>query len=144
VAASLKSGEYPMQIVAIIHKSVGTYGVSFPDLPGCIAAGTTEQEALTNAAAAVAFHIEHMSDHGDVLPMPRALDQLRADPEFAADFDGHVAVALVPYTPPGKTVRINITIDEHLLAAIDRAAKDSGSTRSGLLAEAARRKIIGQ
>jgi predicted RNase H-like HicB family nuclease len=62
--AALKPGEDPMQIVAIIHKSAATYGVSFPDLPGCIAAGTTEQEALTNAAAAVAFHIEHMSDHG--------------------------------------------------------------------------------
>jgi len=133
-----------MQIVAIIHKSSATYGVSFPDLPGCIAAGSCEQDALTNAAAAVAVHIEHMSEHGNALPMPRSLDQLRADPEFTDDFHGHVAVALVPYAPPGKTVRINITIDEHLLAAIDRAARETGSTRSGLLAEAARRKITGQ
>jgi predicted RNase H-like HicB family nuclease len=133
-----------MQIVAIIHKSATTYGVSFPDLPGCIAAGSSEQDALTNAAAAVAFHIEHMSDHGDTLPLPRSLDQIRADPQFMDDFEGCIAVALVPYLPRGRTVRINITIDEHLLAAIDRAAKDSGSTRSGLLADAARRKITGQ
>lgn len=133
-----------MQIVAIIHKDPGSaYGVSFPDLPGCISTGDTEQEALTNAAAAVAFHVEHLRDHGDSVPVPRALDQVRADPAFADDFAGHMAVALVPFAPPGKTVRINITIDEHLLAAIDRAAKAAGSTRSGLLADAARRRIIG-
>jgi predicted RNase H-like HicB family nuclease len=134
-----------MQIVAIIHKETGSaYGVSFPDLPGCIAAGDTEQEALTNAAAAVAFHVEHMRDHGDIVPLPRPLDQVRADPSFADDFAGHAAVALVPYALPGKTVRINITIDEHLLAAIDRAARERGSTRSGLLGEAARRNILNQ
>ncbi len=134
-----------MQIVAIIHKDSGSaFGVSFPDLPGCIAVGDTEQDALTNAAAAVAFHVEHMRDHGDTVPLPRPLDQVRADPAFADDFAGHVAVALVPYAPPGKTVRINITIDEHLLAAIDRAARERGSTRSGLLGEAARRNILNQ
>jgi predicted RNase H-like HicB family nuclease len=131
-----------LQIVAIIHCSATTYGVSFPDLPGCIATGDTEHEALANATTAVAFHVEHLASHGDVIPVPRPLDQVRADPEFADDFDGHVAVALVPFPAAGKAVRINISLDEHLLAAIDRAAKAAGSTRSGLLAEAARRQLL--
>lgn len=134
-----------MQIVALIHKDPDShYGVSFPDLPGCTSAGDTEQDALTNAAAAVAGHIDVMAEHGDPIPLPRSLDQLRADPAFAEDFGDHVAVALVPFAPPGKIVRINITIDEHLLAAIDRAARARGSTRSGLLSDAARRNILGQ
>ena len=37
---------------------------------------------------------------------------------------------------------MNISIDEHLLAAIDRAAAAEGKTRSGFLSEAAR-KLIG-
>ena len=134
-----------MQIVALIHKDPDSaYGVSFPDLPGCTSAGDTEQDALTNAAFAVAGHISVMAEHGDPIPLPRALDQLRADPRFAEDFCDHVAVALVPYAPPGKIVRINITIDEHLLAAVDRAARERGSSRSGLLSDAARRNILGQ
>ena len=37
--------------VALVHKNAGTsYGVSFPDLPGCISAGDTLDEALANAA----------------------------------------------------------------------------------------------
>lgn len=129
-----------MQIVALIHKGAASYGVSFPDLPGCIAIGDTQHEAITNAAHAVAFHIEGMVESGETIPMPRELDVLRNDPEFEVDFNGAV-VALVPFNPPSKAVRINITIDQHLLDAIDRAAEKVGSTRSGLLADAARKRI---
>ena len=38
---------------------------------------------------------------------------------------------------PTKAVRVNISMDEHLLGAIDRAAAAAGKTRSGLLSEAA-------
>lgn len=138
------SRDYRMQIVAIIHKSRKTYGVSFPDLPGCIATGATQQEAMTNAADAVAAHLENMHDHGDPIPVPRDLDQLRGDAEFADDFEGHEAVALVPYFPPSKSVRVNITLDEHLLTAIDRAAETGGMTRSGYLSEAARARLRGK
>jgi predicted RNase H-like HicB family nuclease len=130
-----------MHIVAIIHKNKKTYGVMFPDLPGCISAGETAQDALANATEAVSAHLSVLAEHGDPIPVPRPVDVVRADPEFQADFVDHVAVALVPYLPPGKSVRVNISLDEHLLAAIDRAAEAAGSTRSGLLAEAARRRL---
>jgi predicted RNase H-like HicB family nuclease len=130
-----------MQIVAIIHRSATAYGVSFPDLPGCIAAAGTEQDALSQAAEAVAFHLQSLAEHGDVIPVPRSLDQVRADPACRDDFEDHVAVALVPYLPPGRSLRVNVTLDEHLLAAIDRAASSIGATRSGFLAEAARAKL---
>jgi metal-responsive CopG/Arc/MetJ family transcriptional regulator len=38
-------------------------------------------------------------------------------------------------------VRINVTMDERLVAAIDRAAKREGGSRSGFLANAAREKL---
>ena len=41
---------------------------------------------------------------------------------------------------PGKAVRLNITLDEGLVAAIDRVAEN----RSGFLAEAAREHLARQ
>jgi metal-responsive CopG/Arc/MetJ family transcriptional regulator len=48
---------------------------------------------------------------------------------------------LVPYAPPSKSVRLNITLDESLLNRVDQAAQRAGETRSGYLAAAARRRL---
>ena len=86
-----------MHIVAIVHGGNGAFSVSFPDLPGCVAAGETEQKALEDAAEAMAFHLEGMREDGEPIPTPRSIDALRADPEFAVDFAGHAAIALLPF-----------------------------------------------
>ena len=60
---------------ALIHKEAGSdYGVSFPDFPGCITAGSTLDEARANAGEALAFHIEGMVEDGEALPAPSALE----------------------------------------------------------------------
>ena len=42
----------------LIHKDPDSdYGVSFPDLPGCITAGHTVEEAREMAAEALALHL---------------------------------------------------------------------------------------
>lgn len=127
--------------VALVHKAHPGYGVTFPDLPGCISGGDTVDDALANAAEAAAMHIAGLSDDGADVPVGRGVDDLRADPEFAEDFDGHELVSLVPVALPDKTVRINVTMESRLLAAIDRTAERLGSTRSGFLAEAARARL---
>lgn len=128
-------------IVALVDGEPGNYGVSFPDLPGCVAAGNTLDEALTNASEVLSFHLEDMANEGLPIPAPRTLDALRADPEFELEFKQLHAVALVPFEPATKSLRINISIDERLLNAIDRAVEQSGSTRSGFLADAARSRL---
>ena len=71
---------------ALVHKDEGTsYGVSFPDVPGCISAGDTLNEALANAAEALAGHLALMREDGDAIPEPRSIDAIRADPELADD-----------------------------------------------------------
>ena len=130
-----------MSVIGIIHGSPGAYGISFPDLPGCISAGDTLDGVLAASAEAVAFHVAGMAEDGDAIPVPRQLDALKADPRFADDFADAVLVAAVPFAPPGKAVRVNITLDEHLLAAVDRAAEAIGSSRSGFLADAARARL---
>ena len=127
-------------VIALIHEEAGSFGISFPDFPGCISTADTLDEAVLRGAQALAFHIEGMVGDGEAIPQPRSLAVLRADADFADDFADAV-VAAVPIELPGKAVRVNITLDEHLLQAVDRAAAAIGATRSGYLAEAARVKL---
>ena len=47
--------------IALVHKDEGTsYGVSFPDVPGCISAGDTFEDAVENAAEALTGHLALM------------------------------------------------------------------------------------
>jgi predicted transcriptional regulator len=81
-----------------------------------------------------------MVEDGLPLPPVRNLTQLRKDPIFREDSAGAV-IALVPYAPPARAARINITLDESLLERVDRAAEAAGETRSGYLAAAARQRL---
>jgi predicted RNase H-like HicB family nuclease len=66
--------------VALVHKDEGTsYGVSFPDVPGCTSAGDTLDEALANAAEALAGHLALMRADGDQIPEPRSVAAIKAD-----------------------------------------------------------------
>ena len=87
--------------IAPVHKDEGTsYGVSFPDVPGCIAAGDTFEEAVANAAQAHAGHFAMMQADGEAIPAPRSFEQLKRDPDFAADS----ADAIVTMVTPRETM----------------------------------------
>ena len=85
--------------IALVHKDEGTsYGVSFPDVPGCIAAGDTFEEAVANAAEALAGHFALMKADGDVIPAPRTFEQLRHDAEFVEDSADAIVTMVTPRT----------------------------------------------
>ncbi|PSJ56936.1 type II toxin-antitoxin system HicB family antitoxin [Kumtagia ephedrae] len=125
---------------ALIHEEDGVFGISFPDFPGCVSTGRTEEEVLRKGAEALAFHVAGMIEDGDPLPIARNLSELRADNSFSDDSAGAI-LALVPFDPPGRAVRLNISMDETLLEAVDRAASAAGQSRSAFLAEAVRRRL---
>jgi predicted RNase H-like HicB family nuclease len=127
------------QVVALLDFEDDRVGVSFPDFPGCTTVGRNAEDAVAKAAQVLAFHIEGLAEDGP-LPEPRTLAELRRDSQFKADARDAV-VAFVPYAPPARAVRINVTIEETLLERIDRAAEAVGETRSGFLAHAARARI---
>ena len=130
--------------VAIIHQAEsGGYGVSVPDFLGFISAGDSFDATLDNAVKGLRFHVEGMIGDGEEVPAPRELADLQADIEFEDDFAGAI-VTLIPLLPPrSEPLRVNISMEAGLIAAIDAAAKTSGLTRSGFLAEAARRALAG-
>jgi predicted RNase H-like HicB family nuclease len=83
--------------IALVHKDEGTsYGVSFPDVPGCISAGDTFEEAVAFAAEALAGHFAAMRADGDAIPAPRSYDELKRDPEFVDDSAGAIVTVVTP------------------------------------------------
>ena len=55
----------------VVEKANGKYSAYAPDLPGCVAAGETREEAEHDMHEAIAFHIEGMRE--DNLPIPEPL-----------------------------------------------------------------------
>ena len=132
--------------VALVDRSSeGAYGVVFPDAPGATAMGDTVDEALVNAAEALAEWASDELARGRSAPGPRTLEELLKDTEVAAAIANEGAVpTFVPLVlNSGQPTRANISVDAGLLNAIDEAAKRNGLTRSAFLASAAREKIAG-
>lgn len=123
--------------VALLQQDADGFGVMFPDFPGCVSAGRSFEDALANAAEALAFHVAGQREDGLPIPAPRSLQRIRADREDWIDWEG-AAAALVPLIEPsGKAKPANVTFDSALLAAIDRYAKKKHTTRSAVLADGA-------
>jgi predicted RNase H-like HicB family nuclease len=118
--------------VAIVRKARRShYGVEFPDFPGVVTAGRTMEEAATMAQEALSLHIKGMLEDGDAIPEPTPADKAFAEAEPGE----RVAFLFVTPEVPSRAVRVNITVDEHLLRAADAEAARRGTSRSGLISE---------
>ena len=132
-----------MRYVAFIHKDPDSaYGVSFPDVPGCISAGDTLDEATQNAVEALSGHIRWMEADGDPIPTPRSMDAIVTDPDLAEWREGAVLAVIPVVRDLGSTTRINVSLDLGLLEAIDSEAKNRKQTRSAFIASAVRKALI--
>lgn len=127
---------YPARIHRQPRADGVSFGVEFPDLPGCVTVGDTLDQAARRAREALGLHLTGMIEDGDALPEPTPLDQLASDPEYP-----EIGRILVDADLPGKSVKVTITLDEGLLAAIDKAAMARHMSRSGFLAEGVRRLL---
>lgn len=102
--------------IGLIHKERDSdFGVSFPDFPGVVTAGTDLDDARRMAEEALTFHVEGMIEDGDAIPEPSSLEAVMSDEESKEA----VAVLIPLRSPAKKAVRVNITLAEDLLRAID-------------------------
>ena len=116
---------------AVVERGATNYGITFPDFPGCVSVGDSIEHAIERGHEALAAHLELMLEDGDPIPEPSPID---APLPGWLEGVGEVALrTLVRVELPGRAVRLSITMDEALAAAAQ------GFTRSGFLAEAARR-----
>ncbi|MGO8745588.1 MAG: type II toxin-antitoxin system HicB family antitoxin [Thermoguttaceae bacterium] len=91
--------------------------------------------SITTTKEAIELHLEGLIAEGSPVPRPGRVEQHRQDPDYR---DGTWAlVSIDPESLRAYAKRINITIPERILDAIDRFSQQHGQTRSGFLAEAA-------
>ena len=64
------------RFLIVIEKANGNFSAYAPDLPGCIATGTTREEVERNMSEAIALHLQGLRE--DHLPIP--------EPQAAADY----------------------------------------------------------
>ncbi len=125
--------------IAVVHKDPkSAFGVSFPDFPGCITAGSTIDEAKDMAHEALSLHIKGMLEDGDNIPAPSKLEDIMDDPDFS-DAAAILVVSVSEAKP--RSVRVNITVPEDMLRKIDSVAKKRGMSRSSFLVHAAQNAI---
>jgi predicted RNase H-like HicB family nuclease len=54
----------------VIEKAKGNYSAYSPDLPGCVATGSTSEEAERNMHEAIKLHVQGLQE--DNLPIPES------------------------------------------------------------------------
>jgi len=59
-----------MRYAVVIEKGETSYGAYVPDLPGCIAAGETEEEVKRLIHDTIEFHLEGHRENGEPIPEP--------------------------------------------------------------------------
>jgi predicted transcriptional regulator len=103
-----------------------------------VTTGETIEDAAEMAIEALAGHVGTMIEADEPVPEPAALNTPL--PDWLADVASKVvpATVLVPVEIPSRSVRINISLDDALLARLDRAAAADNETRSGFIARAVR------
>jgi predicted RNase H-like HicB family nuclease len=59
-----------MRYAVVIEKAEGNYSAYVPDLPGCVATGSTVEEAEAQIREAIEFHLEGLREDGLPIPAP--------------------------------------------------------------------------
>jgi predicted RNase H-like HicB family nuclease len=59
-----------MRYAIVIENTGSNYSAYVPDLPGCIASGSTVAEAEQRIREAIEFHLEGMREDGTPIPSP--------------------------------------------------------------------------
>jgi predicted RNase H-like HicB family nuclease len=62
--------------LVIIEPGDTSVGAYVPDLPGCVAVGATEEEALRLIKTAIGMHLEGLREQGLPVPEPRSRAQV--------------------------------------------------------------------
>ncbi len=66
----VNNNEVFMRYPVIIRRTLTGYSVDVPDLPGCIATGTTVEHARQMIAEAIEMHLDMIRRSGETIPTP--------------------------------------------------------------------------
>lgn len=121
---------------AIFTISPDGISVEFPDLPGCLTAGKTEEEAFRMAREALALHLFGMEQDWEPIPEPSKASSLKpAENQFVAVIEAWMP--LVRDRASQRLVKKTLTIPEWL----NELAEQQGINFSQLLQQALKQRL---
>lgn len=122
------------QIVVEKGESSGSFGAYVPDLPGCVAVGSTRAQVLSRIRSAIAMHLEGMLEDGVRPPKPSA-------PEFVTVTEipssAETVFRVESITPRMKQLLAVATVNGN--ARSSKSTAVSGSPRDGVAKKAVKR-----
>lgn len=62
-----------MRYAIVVEKAGDNYSAYAPDLPGCVATGSSVKEAEQEIQAAIKFHIDGLREDGLPIPVPSSV-----------------------------------------------------------------------
>jgi predicted RNase H-like HicB family nuclease len=122
--------------LGIAERSTTGWSLSFPAFPGTVTIGDDFSELMANARDALASVVAAMSEDG--LAIPQSFDAMSEAAEPVLKGYRNPRLVLVPVEIGGRSMRLNITMDEGLVARLDQLASRANASRSALLARGAR------
>jgi predicted RNase H-like HicB family nuclease len=103
----------------------------FPDLPGCIACGDTEEELFKNAKEAMALHLYGMEEEGYEIPAPSKVTDLKLEPN---QYIVMIEVRMAPFRDKMRNKAVNKTVT--IPRWLDDLAVENGVNFSHVLQDA--------
>lgn len=59
-----------MRYAIVIEQAAGNYSAYVPDLPGCVATGSSIKDVEEQIRVAIAFHLDGLREDGSAVPPP--------------------------------------------------------------------------
>ena len=100
-----------------------TFAAWLPDFPDCVAAGTTQEQALEKLDARVAQAAETLGERDQPLPEPTEIAAIEKPAAF-------IAFVMVKVAPPNPSERVNVYLPKNLIGRADERAVSLGMSRS--------------
>jgi predicted RNase H-like HicB family nuclease len=114
------------------------WSILFPAFPGVTSVAESFAEVMRQAKDALASAVEDMERSHETLPP--SIEE-NAVPDYDRSPYHDPVAMLVPVEVAGRALRVNVSLDEGLLARIDDVSRRTGLSRSALLARGARMLI---
>jgi predicted RNase H-like HicB family nuclease len=118
----MKKRLYP---AALERGPKGTFGAWFPDFPGCVAGGKSQEETIEKAENALEQAVVTLAEQGKPLPQPTPIDRIVLPK--GCDL---LAYFIVGVDPPDPSERVNVYLPKSLIGRVDRRAAELGMSRS--------------
>lgn len=92
---------------AVLTMEPDGVSVEFPDLPGCLTCGETEEEAVLMAKDALQLHLHGMEQDGDEIPGPSRIGEMALD-------QNQFVVLIEVWMPPFRDKMANRSVKKTL------------------------------